>query len=91
MMDSRADGPRGKGETAMDLDRLARFEAAAAELAAEYEDAGRTLETLRGQGLANTVRFRELLARRLADQRVLLLLKKHGIEARADAPEGTPP
>ena len=75
----------------MDVDRLARFEAAAAELAADYDDAGRKLETMRGQGLASTVRFRELLSRRLADQRFLLLLKKHGIEARADGPEGTPP
>jgi len=62
------------------LERLARFEDVVAELVADQADISRQLETLRGEGLSKTVRFRELMGRKLMNQHLLVLLRKHGIE-----------
>jgi hypothetical protein len=66
-------------------ERLAKYEAVLAELIADQADVARRLERLRDEGLSKTVRFRELMGRKLTNQYLLVLLKKHGIE-----PSGLP-
>jgi hypothetical protein len=61
------------------VERLARFEDVCGELVADQVDVARQLVRLRGEGRAKTVQFRELMARKLTNQYLLILLEKHGI------------
>ncbi len=70
------DGGNAGGDA---VERLARFEDAVDELLAEQADATRQLERLRGEGRSKSVRFRELMGRKLTDQYLLVLLARHGI------------
>jgi hypothetical protein len=71
------DGAEIRGEA---VERLARFEDAVAELEADQGDVSLQLERMRGEGRSKTVRFRELMGRKLTNQFLLVLLSKHGIE-----------
>ena len=61
------------------LDRLARFEDMVQGLDREQAEIARRLEQLRGQGREKTVQFRELLAQKLTNQNMKLLLERWNI------------
>lgn len=61
------------------IDRLARFEDAYDEVVADQERVTAELERLRREGRTKTVRFRELLGRKLTNTYLLVLWTKHGI------------
>lgn len=61
------------------LDRLARFEDSYDEVVADQARVTVELERLRREGRTKTVRFRELLGRKLTNAYVLVLWGKHGI------------
>ena len=58
------------------LERLARFEDMALGLEAEQGDIAARLAALREQGKDKTVQFRELLAQKLSNANMLLLLER---------------
>ena len=58
------------------LERLARFEDMALGLEAEQRDIAARLAALREQGKDKTVQFRELLAQKLSNANMLLLLER---------------
>ena len=58
------------------LERLARFEDMALGLEAEQGDIAARLAALREQGRDKTVQFRELLAQKLTNANMLLLLER---------------
>ena len=59
------------------MDRLAGFEDLLQDLEREQEELPRQLEQLRNQGREKTVQFRELLARKLTNTNLRLLLEQH--------------
>ena len=75
---------REQGKTVVDpgqlqqaLDRLASFEDFACGLAEEQKRISLRLEQLRGERKEKTVQFRELLAQKLVNNSVILLLERH--------------
>ena len=58
------------------LERLARFEDMALGLEQERADIAQKLAALREQGRDRTVQFRELLAQKLSNANMLLLLER---------------
>ena len=60
-------------------ERLARWEDLPAELEEELAAIGAELEALRGAGKEKTVRFRELMAKKLTDRSLLLRLEEAGL------------
>lgn len=62
------------------LERLARFEDLAFGLAGEQEEISKSLERLRGERREKTVQFRELMARKLTNTSMLLLLEQYGLK-----------
>ena len=58
------------------LERLARFEDMALGLEAEQRDIAARLAALREQGKDKTVQFRELLAQKVSNANMLLLLER---------------
>ena len=61
------------------LERLAKFEDMFFGLEEEQRSISRQLEALRTQGKEKTVKFRELLAQKLANQSVKLTLERYKI------------
>ena len=61
------------------LERLARFEDMALGLEAEQGDIAARLAALREQGRDKTVQFRELLAQKLTNSNLRLLLERYRI------------
>ena len=61
------------------IERLARFEDYAEALAAGQESMAAELEALRAAGKKNTVKFKELLGKKLMDSNALALLQVYGI------------
>ena len=61
------------------LARLAQFEDMAQGLDREQAEIAQRLEQLRGQGREKTVQFRELLAQKLTNQNMKLLLERWNI------------
>ena len=59
------------------LERLARFEDMALGLEAEQRDIAARLAALREQGRDKTVQFRELLAQKLTNSNLRLLLERY--------------
>ena len=59
------------------LERLARFEDMALGLAGEQGDIAARLAALREQGRDKTVQFRELLAQKLTNSNLRLLLERY--------------
>ena len=59
------------------LERLARFEDMALGLEAEQRDIAARLAALREQGKDKTVQFRELLAQKLTNSNLRLLLERY--------------
>ncbi|MDY3905463.1 MAG: hypothetical protein SOZ47_01525 [Lawsonibacter sp.] len=62
------------------LARLAAFEDMAEGLEQDQENIARTLEELRSRGKDRTVQFKELLARKLVNNNMKLLLERYGIK-----------
>ena len=62
------------------LARLAAFEDMAQGLERDQENIARTLEELRSRGKDRTVQFKELLARKLVNNNMKLLLERYGIK-----------
>ena len=60
-------------------ERLARFEELPLELEAELASISAELETLRRERKQKTVRFRELMAKKLTDRSLLLRLEEAGL------------
>ena len=60
-------------------ERLARWEGLPAELEEELAAISAELEALRGAGKEKTVRFRELMAKKLTDRSLLLRLEEAGL------------
>ncbi len=61
------------------LERLAAFEDMACGLEREQEEISARLEELRNRGGEKTVQFRELLAQKLVNNNMKLLLERHQI------------
>ena len=61
------------------IERLACFENFAEALAAGQETMAAELETLRAEGKKTTVKFKELLGKKLMDSNALALLQVYGI------------
>ena len=49
------------------------------DLAAQQEEIPRRLQELRSQGREKTVQFRELLAQKLVNQNLCLLMERYGL------------
>ena len=62
------------------LARLAAFEDMAEDLQREQVTIAQTLEDLRSWGKDRTVQFKELLARKLVNNNMKLLLERYGIK-----------
>ena len=62
------------------LARLAAFEDMAENLDREQEEIARKLEDLRGRGKEKTVQFKELLAQKLVNNNMKLLLERYGLK-----------
>ena len=62
------------------LARLAAFEDMAEDLQREQVTIAQTLEDLRSRGKDRTVQFKELLARKLVNNNMKLLLERYGIK-----------
>ena len=60
-------------------ERLARWEGLPTELEEELAEISAELEALRGAGKEKTVRFRELMAKKLTDRSLLLRLEEAGL------------
>lgn len=60
--------------------RLAAFEDMAENLDREQEEIARKLEDLRGRGKEKTVQFKELLAQKLVNNNMKLLLERYGLK-----------
>lgn len=60
--------------------RLATFEDMAENLDREQEEITRKLEDLRGRGKEKTVQFKELLAQKLVNNNMKLLLERYGLK-----------
>ena len=60
-------------------ERLARWEGLPTELEEELAAISAELEALRGAGKEKTVRFRELMAKKLTDRSLLLRLEEAGL------------
>ena len=67
-------------EEAEAVQRLARYENLHESVLKEQAECAAKLEALRGDGKEKTVKFRELLARKLTGSQVLALLQAHGLE-----------
>jgi len=62
------------------MDRLEKFEKFYEDLVASQEGISRELEVLRREGKEKSVKFRELLGKKLLNNSILILLKQYGIE-----------
>ena len=58
---------------------LAQLEDMMQDLAAQQEEIPRRLQELRSQGREKTVQFRELLAQKLVNQNLCLLMERYGL------------
>ncbi len=70
------------GCTGQAIARLAAFENAFEALLASQQQAAAELDSLRGQGKAKTVKFRELLAKKIIQGNLIALFELHGLEPR---------
>ncbi|NCA98919.1 MAG: hypothetical protein EOM08_12785 [Clostridia bacterium] len=62
------------------IDRLARFENAYESLLARQDKIAADLEQLKSQGRSQTVSFKQLLAEKLLNQSILVLLRSYGLD-----------
>jgi len=69
--------PDGDGWAGAAVDRLAAFENLHDDLVASQRTIAAELDALRDAGKKNTVRFKELVAKRLVNQTVLALFEQH--------------
>lgn len=79
---TRTEGGRAAvepGQIENALARLAAFEDLAFGLEAEQASIAARLEQLRGQHREKTVQFRELMAQKLTNTSLLVLLERHGL------------
>lgn len=72
----RHDGNGCSGEA---IDRLALFENVLDKVVKTQGDITAELDTLRKEGKRNTVRFRELLGKKLVNNEIMNLLELHGL------------
>lgn len=67
------------GITGPAIERLALFETMVETITAEQDSLAAELEALRSQGKKNSVKFRELFAKKLTNSSVLALCQVHGL------------
>ena len=65
-----------------DADRLAAFDAICDELTTNHQSIPEQLAVMRAEGKDKTVRYRELLARKLLTNEMLSLFERHGVKLR---------
>ena len=61
------------------VERLAKFEDLREELEAAQEELSRKMAPLRAAGQTNSVKFRELMGKKLMNSQILLLLSRRGL------------
>jgi len=69
-----------KGYLGEAINRLAVFENIVEELLSSQKQASEELEKLRGEGKEKSVRFKELMVKKLTNINTLILFKSYGIE-----------
>lgn len=77
---TQTDGGYTAADPGAALDRLGRFEDFYAALMSRRTEIPVQLEALRAKGKDRTVQFRELMAQKLTDTSVLLLLERYGLK-----------
>lgn len=68
------------GYTGEAINKLAKFENMYDDLISKQSEISIELEELRAKGKTNSVRFKQLLANKLNNNNVLILLKTYGLE-----------
>jgi hypothetical protein len=68
------------GFTGDAVDKLAKFENFYDDLVASQDQISKELESLRNEGKEKSVKFRELLGKKLMNNNTLILLKAYGLE-----------
>ena len=63
----------------MKNDRLEKFENALNDILSEYNNIGLELENLRNDNKEKTVKFKELLAKKLTNNMSITILKRYGL------------
>jgi hypothetical protein len=61
------------------VNRLAKYENFYTDLIVKQSEISQVLAKLRAEGKTNTVKFKQLLATKLANQNILILLKAYGL------------
>lgn len=62
------------------INKLAQFENMYANLVASQSEISKELERLRNEAKTHTVKFKELMAKKLINNNILILLKTYGLE-----------
>lgn len=62
------------------IDKLAQYENFHEDLTAKQAEISRKLESLRSEGRTRSATFHQLLANKLANQNILILLETYGLE-----------
>jgi len=75
--DGRYTVPDGSAEEAIQM--LGLFEDAQEELLNSQKQIPKDLEELRAEGKEKTVRYKEMVAQRLANNNTMMFLERHGI------------
>ena len=63
----------------MDRDRLGKFENALKDIVNEYNNIGLKLENLRNENKEKTVKFKELLGKKLTYNMIITIFKRYGL------------
>ena len=61
------------------MERLERFEKALQDILSEYDKLGKELEKLRNKGKSKTVKFRELLGKKLVYSMIITIFKRYDL------------
>ncbi len=61
------------------MERLERFEKALQDILSEYDKLGKELEKLRNEGKSKTVKFRELLVKKLVYSMIITIFKRYDL------------
>ena len=61
------------------MDRLENFEKALKDILSEYDKLGKELEKLRNEGKMKTIKFRELLGKKLVYSMIITIFKRYNL------------
>jgi len=70
----------GSGYSGEAINKLAKFENMCDDLAANQNEISKKLEALRDEGKTNLYKFKELMAQKLTNSNMLILLKTYGLQ-----------